>query len=211
MTVIILGRGRGGPDVRADRGPTGAAGLGSGARPRGGGEKILISGGGRCNFTNPHATPENFFSDNPDFCRSALSALLRRRISRLVEQHGIAWHEKNWGNCSATVRHAPIVAMLLAECEAARVELRLAHGDHCRSADGFRAGNGPGHVRWAALSLRLAGCRSRRLGLRIRLRIAEQFGLRLFRTAAGAGAADVRADDQRALMRPLSGISLDAR
>ena len=61
------------------------------------GEKIRISGGGRCNFTNIDARPENFLSANPDFCRSALARYTPRDFIALVEKHGIAWHEKKLG------------------------------------------------------------------------------------------------------------------
>jgi predicted Rossmann fold flavoprotein len=66
------------------------------------GKKILISGGGRCNFTNLNAGPEHFLSGNPHFCKSALARFTPADFLALVGQHGIAWHEKNWASCSAT-------------------------------------------------------------------------------------------------------------
>jgi predicted Rossmann fold flavoprotein len=89
------------------------------------GEKILISGGGRCNFTNLHCAPEKFFSQNQNFCRSALSRYTPRDFIDMVEAHGIAWHEKTLGQlfCNGSAR--AIVAMLLAECEAAGAAIRL--------------------------------------------------------------------------------------
>src|SRR6202522_4837882 len=91
------------------------------------GEKILISGGGRCNFTNLHCAPERFLSANPHFCRSALARYTPRDFIDMVERHSIAWHEKTLGQlfCDGSARQ--IVAMLLAECEAAGVNLRLGH------------------------------------------------------------------------------------
>jgi predicted Rossmann fold flavoprotein len=89
------------------------------------GKKILISGGGRCNFTNTGTTPENFLSDNPHFAKSALSRYTQWDFLALVEAHGIAWHEKTLGQlfCDGSARQ--IVAMLLAECDKGGVDLRL--------------------------------------------------------------------------------------
>src|SRR5947209_11174979 len=85
------------------------------------GKKILISGGGRCNFTNLHTRPENFLSANPNFAKSALARYMPRDFLDLVERHGIRWHEKAAGQlfCDRTARD--IVDMLLAECAAAGV------------------------------------------------------------------------------------------
>jgi predicted Rossmann fold flavoprotein len=89
------------------------------------GKKILISGGGRCNFTNRDIRPERFLSANPAFARSALSRYTARDFLGLIEKHRIAWHEKTLGQlfCDGSARQ--VVAMLLAEAEAAGVELRL--------------------------------------------------------------------------------------
>ena len=84
------------------------------------GKKILISGGGRCNFTNLEARPEAFLSDNPHFCKSALARYTQHDFIALVEKHRIAWHEKTLGQlfCDGSARQ--IVAMLLAECGGGR-------------------------------------------------------------------------------------------
>src|SRR6476646_3233862 len=89
------------------------------------GKKILISGGGRCNFTNLAAGPENFLSANPHFARSALARYRPADFIALVERHGIAWHEKTLGQlfCDGSARE--IIAMLLAEMKAAGATLRL--------------------------------------------------------------------------------------
>jgi predicted Rossmann fold flavoprotein len=80
------------------------------------GKKILISGGGRCNFTNIHTAPERFLSANPHFAKSALSRFTPADFLALVENHGIAWHEKTLGQlfCDGSARQ--IVELLLAEC-----------------------------------------------------------------------------------------------
>ena len=89
------------------------------------GEKIRISGGGRCNFTNMYAGPENFLSGNPHFCKSALSRYTQWDFIDLVARHGIAYHEKTLGQlfCDGSARQ--IVAMLLGECQKGGVDLRL--------------------------------------------------------------------------------------
>jgi len=91
------------------------------------GKKILISGGGRCNFTNLEARPDAFLSANPHFCKSALARYTQQDFIALVEKHRIAWHEKTLGQlfCDGSARQ--IVAMLLAECAAAGVEVQVAH------------------------------------------------------------------------------------
>ena len=71
------------------------------------GKKILISGGGRCNFTNLYAEPENFLSGNPHFCKSALARYTQHDFIALIDKHGIAWHEKTLGQLSATARQRP--------------------------------------------------------------------------------------------------------
>src|ERR1700747_1882059 len=83
------------------------------------GKKILISGGGRCNFTNYNATPENYLSGNPDFCKSALARYTPADFIALVEKHGIAYHEKKLGQqfCNSSSRE--IINLLLTECEQA--------------------------------------------------------------------------------------------
>src|ERR1700735_3143843 len=88
------------------------------------GRKILISGGGRCNFTNVNARAENFLSANPHFAKSALARFTPRDFIALVERHGIAYHEKTLGQlfCDGSARQ--IVTMLEKECAAARVETR---------------------------------------------------------------------------------------
>ncbi len=92
------------------------------------GKKILISGGGRCNFTNLGTTPEQFLSANPHFARSALARYTAADFVALVERHGIAWHEKTLGQlfCDGSARQ--IVDMLLDECDRGAVTLALGQG-----------------------------------------------------------------------------------
>ena len=89
------------------------------------GKKILMSGGGRCNFTNTGTVPERFLSANPHFCKSALALYTPWHFLELVERHRIAWHEKELGQLFCDVSSKLIVRMLLDECAAAGVELRI--------------------------------------------------------------------------------------
>ncbi|RZZ86849.1 NAD(P)/FAD-dependent oxidoreductase [Pseudoxanthomonas winnipegensis] len=87
------------------------------------GKKILMSGGGRCNFTNTGTSPANYLSDNPHFCRSALARYTPRDFIALVEKYRIAYHEKELGQLFCDDSSKQIVAMLVAECEAAGVRI----------------------------------------------------------------------------------------
>ena len=89
------------------------------------GEKIRISGGGRCNFTNVGASPAGYLSQNPDFCRSALARYTPRDFVALVERHGIAYHEKKLGQLFCDGSAQAIIAMLKSECDRGR--RRVAH------------------------------------------------------------------------------------
>jgi predicted Rossmann fold flavoprotein len=100
------------------------------------GKKILMSGGGRCNFTNTSTSPANYLSANPHFCKSALARYTPAHFIELVERHGIAYHEKEFGQLFCDVSSKLIVQMLLDECAAARVQVetscsieRVVHGD----------------------------------------------------------------------------------
>ncbi|MBA3321540.1 MAG: FAD-dependent oxidoreductase, partial [Pyrinomonadaceae bacterium] len=89
------------------------------------GKKITISGGGRCNFTNLDTSPANFLSANPNFCKSALARYTPADFITLVEKHGIKYHEKKLGQMFCDGSSREIIEMLLAECDAAQVEIRL--------------------------------------------------------------------------------------
>ncbi len=122
--VVVLGAGAAGLMCAATAGQRGrrVALLEHGSQP---GRKILISGGGRCNFTNIHCTPQNFLSQNPHFAKSALALYEPRQFLELVERYGIAWHEKTLGQLFCDGSSRQILDMLLAECAAAHVDLVL--------------------------------------------------------------------------------------
>ena len=103
------------------------------------GKKILISGGGRCNFTNLHSTPENFLSENPDFARSALARYTPADFIALVRKHRIAFHEKTLGQLFCDDSASQITTMLETECREAGVQLFLnAHIAEITRDSGFR-------------------------------------------------------------------------
>ncbi|GLO71134.1 oxidoreductase [Phaeobacter inhibens] len=104
------------------------------------GEKIRISGGGRCNFTNMYASPENYLSQNPHFCKSAMARYTQWDFIELVDRHGIAWHEKTLGQLFCDGSAKQIVAMLVEEMKTAGADLWLQASvtSVTRTADGFR-------------------------------------------------------------------------
>ncbi len=120
--VIVLGAGAAGLMCAIEAGKRGrrVVVLERAEKP---GKKILISGGGRCNFTNLHWRPENFLSGNPHFAKSALARYTPRDFIALVEKHGIAYHEKTLGQLFCDGSAQEIVSMLLRECEEAGVEI----------------------------------------------------------------------------------------
>ena len=174
------------------------------------GAKILISGGGRCNFTNTGTAPDRFLSDNPHFCRSALSRYTPADFVALVRKHGIAFHEKTLGQlfCDGSAR--TIVAMLLAECQSAGVDIRLGHQiiDVSRS-DVFRVDTDRGAFQANTLVLATGGLSIPKMGATgLSHDLATRFGLRL--TAIRPGLVPLTFDgDELALMHSLSGVSFD--
>src|SRR6476469_388747 len=102
------------------------------------GKKILISGGGRCNFTNLHCRPENFLSANLHFAKSALARYTPADFIALVEKHGIAYHEKTLGQLFCDGSAQQIVAMLETECRAAGVRIQTnVNAEQVTKEDGF--------------------------------------------------------------------------
>ena len=145
------------------------------------GKKILISGGGRCNFTNTYCRPENFISANPHFCKSALARYTPDDFIALVRKHGIAYHEKKLGQlfCDGSARE--IVSMLEAECVAARVEIFTnTKITGVRRDDGFEVGTSGGPFRAAAVVVATGGLSIPKMGATsFGYELARQFGLRI--------------------------------
>jgi predicted Rossmann fold flavoprotein len=175
------------------------------------GAKILISGGGRCNFTNTGTVPDRFLSDNPHFCRSALSRYTPADFVALVQKHGIAFHEKTLGQlfCDGSARQ--IVAMLLAECGAAGVDVRVGHRiTEVSRPDAFRVDTDHGSFAAGSLVLATGGLSIPKMGATgLAYDVARRFGLRLTEIRPGLVPLTF-GDDLLGLMRPLSGVSLDS-
>lgn len=145
-------------------------------------EKIRISGGGRCNFTNLGTGPGNFLSQNPNFCRSALSAYTPRDFLELLRRHGIAWHEKHKGQLFCNDSSESVIGMLRAECGAGGVAWRMPCTVEAiaRDADLFVLRTSAGEIRAAQLVLACGGMAVPQVGATdFALRVARQFGLKI--------------------------------
>jgi len=176
------------------------------------GAKIIISGGGRCNFTNRETPPTRFLSANPHFAKSALSRYPPASFIALIERHGIAWHEKTLGQlfCDGSARQ--VVAMLLAECTAAGVVLRTGQhvSDLAHDGQGFRVVIAGGGLTAPALVVATGGLSIPKMGATgFAYDIARKFGLPVV-TPEPALVPLTFAEPELGLMRGLSGVSCEA-
>jgi predicted Rossmann fold flavoprotein len=209
--VIVIGAGAAGMmcAIRAGKRGRSVLVIDHAAAP---GEKIRISGGGRCNFTNIHAGPKNFLSANPHFAKSALARYTPRDFIALVEEHGIAWHEKTLGQLFCDNSAKDIIRMLTDEMRSAGAELRLkievASVEKIEA--GFRVTTSDGMLESSALVIATGGKSIPKMGATgFAYRIAEQFGLPLIETRPGLVPLTL---DPALLGRlaPLSGIAAPA-
>ncbi|MGS1110031.1 NAD(P)/FAD-dependent oxidoreductase [Achromobacter anxifer] len=174
-------------------------------------EKIRISGGGRCNFTNIGAGPANFLSDNPHFCRSALAGYTPQDFLALMKRHHIAWHEKHRGQLFCDDSSESIIEMLRAECDAGRVQWRMGcsvseigHGEQ-----GFELRTSQGAIRAAKLVVATGGMAIPQLGATdFGLKIARQFGLKVVEPRPALVPLTFDAEHWRSLSE-LSGVALE--
>jgi predicted Rossmann fold flavoprotein len=173
------------------------------------GKKIQISGGGRCNFTNLHAQAENYLSTQPDFCKSALARYTPHDFIRLVESHGIAYHEKKLGQQFCDTSSREIIEMLVDECLMAQVLLQTdCRVSSIRRSDRFEVDSNLG--RWTCDSLVVAtgGLSFPKLGATdFGYGVAKQFGLAVTELRPGLVPLTF-ADEHRSVLADLSGISL---
>ena len=176
------------------------------------GEKIRISGGGRCNFTNLDIRPERFLSANPRFALSALKRFTATDFIAMVDAAGIAWHEKNLGQLFCDGPATQITAMLLRAMAEAGVELWLGAGvGSVSSGPGFVLETDRGPVRGAALVVATGGKSIPKMGATgFGYRLAEQFGLALEPTRPGLVALTFGGEVLER-MRGLAGVSVEAR
>lgn len=175
------------------------------------GKKILISGGGRCNFTNVNAGPENYVSGNPHFCKSALARYRPADFIAMVEKHGIAYHEKKLGQLFCDFSSRSIVEMLEAECAAAGVGIQLnSHVSRITKPLEFAIETERETWRCDSLVIATGGLSFPKLGASgFGHKVAEQFGLKLTSVQPGLVPLVFGAKEREAFGQ-LSGISVDA-
>jgi len=151
-------------------------------------EKIRISGGGRCNFTNIHASPHQFISGNPDFCVSALRRFTAQDFIARVDSRGIAWHEKEKGQLFCDGSSRQIIDMLLDDLKAANGELRLGvePGQIERTADGFEVATSAGPIHCVSLVIASGGKSIPKMGSSgYAYEVARGFGLEVVEPRPG--------------------------
>jgi len=151
------------------------------------GKKILISGGGRCNFTNLDVKPENFLSNNPHFCKSALARYTPQDFISLVEKHGIKYHEKKLGQLFCDGSAKEIVQMLQHECVGAGVEIKAdCTVNEIQKGEGFDIKTTIGEFTSESLVIATGGISIPQMGATdFGYKIAKQYGLKLTRTVPG--------------------------
>ena len=174
------------------------------------GTKIIISGGGRCNFTNLHATPDKFFSNNPHFCISALKNYTQHDFIALVQKHKIAYHEKTLGQLFCDRSAHDILNMLLEECRAVKVDLQLAAQiSDVSKSDGFTVVSSKGAWHAPALVLATGGLSIPKMGATdFAHRMAKRFGLPLTDIRPGLVPLTFQ-NETLEFMRALSGVSTE--
>jgi predicted Rossmann fold flavoprotein len=174
------------------------------------GKKILISGGGRCNFTNLFCQPDNFISGNPHFAKSALARYTPQDFIALVEKHGIAYHEKTLGQLFCDRAAHEITGMLEAECRAAGVKIFLnSRIRHVRRADGFVVATDSGELRAPALVVATGGLSIPKIGATaFGYELARQFGLKISKTVPALVPLLLNAEDRKNYC-DLAGVSGD--
>ncbi|MFV9688800.1 NAD(P)/FAD-dependent oxidoreductase [Pantoea sp. KXB45] len=208
--VIIIGAGAAGLFCAAQAGQRGRRVLllDNGKKP---GRKILMSGGGRCNFTNLYTEPAAYLSNNPHFCKSALARYTQWDFIDLVNRHGIAWHEKTLGQLFCDDSAQQIVDLLLAECDKGNVTLRLRSEVLSVSRDdsGYTLQLNGSAVQAQKLVIASGGLSMPGLGASpFGYKIAEQFGLSVYPTRAALVPFTLHKPLLEQL-QTLSGVALD--
>ncbi|MEH0075809.1 NAD(P)/FAD-dependent oxidoreductase [Pannonibacter sp. Pt2] len=211
IDVLVLGAGAAGLMCAIEAGKRGLSVLviDHAKRPA---EKIRISGGGRCNFTNLHTTPANFLSQNPRFCVSALKRYTPQHFLKLVEAHRIPWHEKTLGQLFCDNAAMDIIHMLLREAEAAGVKLWMETSFTAVSKpdDRFSVATSRGALRTRALVVATGGPSIPKMGATgIGYEIAKQFGLAVVQPRPALVPLTF-SDDNKILCTKLAGVSVDA-
>ena len=172
------------------------------------GRKIIISGGGRCNFTNVNTSSGNFISQNPHFCKSALSRYTPQDFVDLVKKHKIVYYEKKLGQLFCRESSRQIVEMLLRECRDARVEIKtLCSVANVSKNENFEMETNQGIFEAKNLVIACGGLSFPKIGASdLGYRIARQFGLKIVETRPSLVALVLKGDN----FKQLSGVSVDA-
>ncbi|MGB5854229.1 MAG: NAD(P)/FAD-dependent oxidoreductase [Oceanisphaera sp.] len=207
--VIVIGAGAAGLMCAAEAGKRGRRVLllDHGKRI---GRKIIMSGGGRCNFTNYFIEPSAFLCENPHFVKSALARYTQWDFIALVEKHGIAYHEKTLGQLFCDDSAQNIVDMLIKECETAGVTIKLR--SNIDSVDqlgaGFSVTTNDDQYSCQSLVVASGGLSMPKIGASaFGYKLAEQFGLKVLPTRAGLVPFTLQPED-KATLEPLAGVSL---
>ena len=174
-------------------------------------EKIRISGGGRCNFTNLNAKPENFISQNPHFCRSALSRFTPQHFIGMLNKHGIGYHEKTLGQLFCDDESAAVIAMLKSECDTAGVHWCMpCNVEKIERSDAFYVTTSRGRYRAASLVIATGGLSIPKIGATpFGYQVAEQFGVPMTKLKPGLVPLSFHPGEW-AVFADLAGISVDA-
>ncbi|HEK0319478.1 TPA: NAD(P)/FAD-dependent oxidoreductase [Proteus mirabilis] len=176
------------------------------------GRKILMSGGGRCNFTNMYIEPSAYLSDNPHFCKSALARYTQWDFIELVQKHHIAYHEKTLGQLFCDDSAQQIVDLLLAECHEGKVSIRLRSEvtQIEKTAEGFTLLVGGKTITASSVVIASGGLSMPGLGATpFGYKIAQQFGLNVLPTRAGLVPFTLH-KPQLEQLSPLSGVAIPA-
>lgn len=210
--VIIIGAGAAGLMCAIEAGKRGrrVVVLDQANKP---GKKILMSGGGRCNFTNLHINPTAYISHNPHFCKSALSRYTQWDFIDLVKRHHIPFHEKTLGQLFCDEKSKAILDMLLQECELVAVDIRL-NADIERieklSDHHFKIKSNRGDFHCQSLVIASGGLSIPTMGASpFGYQVAEQFGIKVWPTRAGLVPFTLQPED-KAKYEVLSGVAVDS-
>ncbi|MDA0785253.1 MAG: NAD(P)/FAD-dependent oxidoreductase [Proteobacteria bacterium] len=173
-------------------------------------QKIRISGGGRANFTNLHATPADYLSDNPRFCVSALARYTQHDFIRLVERHGIAYHERDHGQLFCDGSAQQIIDLLVAEADGVTIQTAVIISRVAKDVGHFTVETDRGNFAGDALVIATGGPSIPKMGSsRFAYNIARQFGLNVIEPRPGLVPLTFDAAIL-AKMEGLAGVSLDA-
>jgi predicted Rossmann fold flavoprotein len=174
------------------------------------GKKILMSGGGRCNFTNYSIDPDNFISNNPHFCKSALSRYTQWDFLALIARYRISYHERDHGQLFCNDSAKDILNMLLAECADSGVEVQLNTSIESleRQTNRFHLKTNKGKFNSQSMVVATGGLSIPKMGATpLGYKIAEQFGINLLPTRAGLVPFTLKPEDKDKFS-PLSGIAV---